>query len=271
MAITSGPQIAISQIHAEVGGTGQASLNDADLLGMIPKSAGVQVAMSEWYGKKAPAQYLGSVSAVQGSSNNTGVFSLSLASLNLQAGDLVIAFAAQEGPGEYYTDLYSSGWASMAPDTPNTQPGHACGYKIMGSTPDSSVGWTLGPYYFSVPFAAIAFRNVSTRTAHNWNGVNYGQSVSIPSRTVSNAGSVSVICTSRGGNNAEDTGTSTLNTPSGWTKAVHRWTSNAGIGYNHEQSVTMFYRMNPPTGTLSPGNHTWYFLGDTKTSHSIFY
>jgi hypothetical protein len=50
MAVTNGPQIAISQIHAEVGGSGQASLNDADIRNMINKGSGAQMAMSMWYG-----------------------------------------------------------------------------------------------------------------------------------------------------------------------------------------------------------------------------
>lgn len=52
MAVTSGPQIALSQIHVEAGGsaTAQASLNDADIRALIGKGSGVQMAMSEWYG-----------------------------------------------------------------------------------------------------------------------------------------------------------------------------------------------------------------------------
>jgi len=57
MAVTDGPQIALSQIHVEAGGsaTAQASLNDADIRDLIGKGAGVQMAMSEWYGASAYA------------------------------------------------------------------------------------------------------------------------------------------------------------------------------------------------------------------------
>lgn len=58
MAVTNGPQIAISQIHVEAGGgaTAQASLNDTDIRDLIGKGAAAQMAMSEWYG--ATASYL---------------------------------------------------------------------------------------------------------------------------------------------------------------------------------------------------------------------
>ena len=274
MAVTNGPQIAISQIHAEVGGTGQASLNDADIRGLIGKGAGAQMAMSEWYGARAPIAYLGSTSTVQGGSNNTGVFSISLTSLGLQQGDMVIVACAQEGPGSGSTKGYTtSGWTQQTPNTYQTSysPGGASYYKIMGATPDTSFGWTLGGYYFGIPMVAVAFRNVGTRKTASWQGVNYGNSVNIPTRNVADAGSVSILTTTRGGNNAEDSPTSRLSTPSGYTKAVTRYSSNAGLGYNWEQAVDIFYKLNCPAGSLNPGTHTWYFYGDANVNHSIFY
>ena len=46
-------QISMSEIRAEVGGSGQCSLNDAAFRDLINKNSGQQQAMSEYYGKKA--------------------------------------------------------------------------------------------------------------------------------------------------------------------------------------------------------------------------
>ena len=55
MAVTSSGQITLNEIHVEAGGTSgsQASLNDADIRGLIGKASGTQMAFSEWYGAQA--------------------------------------------------------------------------------------------------------------------------------------------------------------------------------------------------------------------------
>lgn len=55
MAITTGPQISLNEIHAEVGGTSgsQASLNDADIRALIDKGNESTMQFSEWYGASA--------------------------------------------------------------------------------------------------------------------------------------------------------------------------------------------------------------------------
>ena len=276
MPVTNGPQIDLGQIHAEAGGTAtaQSALNDADIRALIGKASGTQMGMTEWYGAKAPIVYLGSTSTLQGGSNDDGVFSISLTSLGLQQGDMVIVACAQEGPGSGSTRGHTtSGWTQQTPNTyqTSTSPGTAAYYKVMGASPDTSFGWTTGSYYFDLPMVAVAFRNVGTRTAQSISRTTYEQSVNIPTLTVANAGSVSILTTTRGGNNAKDDGTSSLNTPSGYTKAVTRYSINAGIGYNWQQAVDIFYKLNCPAGSLNPGTHSWYFLGDTIVNHSIFY
>ena len=48
---TSGP-ISLNEIHVEAGGTTgtTASINDADIRGLISKASGVTMSFSEWYG-----------------------------------------------------------------------------------------------------------------------------------------------------------------------------------------------------------------------------
>ncbi len=55
MALPSSGQITLDQMHVEVGGsTGTlVTINDADIRGLIGKSAGVQMAFDEWYGASA--------------------------------------------------------------------------------------------------------------------------------------------------------------------------------------------------------------------------
>lgn len=57
MAITTGPQIDMNQIHVEAGGGSgtQHSLNDTDIRALISKGSGVQMAMTEWYGATSAA------------------------------------------------------------------------------------------------------------------------------------------------------------------------------------------------------------------------
>ena len=275
MALQSTGSITLNDIHIEAGGTSatEASINDTDILGLIGAGIETEVEFSDWYGASMPISYIGAVSTVQGSAGSPAY--ISLTSLNLQQGDLVIVAAAQDGPGDTYTNGYTtSGWTAQTPVTYNTatEPGFSSYHKFMGPTPDTSFGWSLGFYNFGIPMVAVAFRNASSRTAQQSASVSYpATSINIPSRNVANSGSLSVITTSRGGNNAFDSGTNILNTPSGWTKAKHEASSNAGIGYNWKQSVDVYYRLNCPTGTLNPGSHGWYFYGDANTNHSIFY
>tara|TARA_Y100001938_G_C8077108_1_gene426756 strand:+ start:1447 stop:1953 length:507 start_codon:yes stop_codon:yes gene_type:complete len=52
MALQSSGAISLNDIHVEAGGSSgtQASLNDADIRGLINKGSGVQMSFSEWYG-----------------------------------------------------------------------------------------------------------------------------------------------------------------------------------------------------------------------------
>lgn len=55
MALQTSGAISLNDIHVEAGGTTgtQASINDADIIGLISKSSGSQMAFSEWYGASA--------------------------------------------------------------------------------------------------------------------------------------------------------------------------------------------------------------------------
>jgi hypothetical protein len=55
MALQTSGQISLNDIHVEAGGSSgtQASLNDADIRGLIDKGSGAQMSFSEWYGATA--------------------------------------------------------------------------------------------------------------------------------------------------------------------------------------------------------------------------
>ena len=55
MALQTSGAISLNDIHVEAGGTSgtQASINDADIRGLIGKSSGSQMSFNEWYGASA--------------------------------------------------------------------------------------------------------------------------------------------------------------------------------------------------------------------------
>ena len=55
MPITTGPQISLNEIHAEVGGTSgsTATINDSDIRALIGKGNEANMQFSEWYGASA--------------------------------------------------------------------------------------------------------------------------------------------------------------------------------------------------------------------------
>lgn len=60
MALQGSGAISLDDIHVEAGGTTstEASINDADIRGLIGKSAGVAMSFSEWYGASAITEQL---------------------------------------------------------------------------------------------------------------------------------------------------------------------------------------------------------------------
>lgn len=92
MPLTSSGQISLNEIHIEAGGTSgtQATVNDADIRGLISKTAGVQMGFDEWYG--ASSVTTGSVSFTSGTFATEG------------SGTLGFTFTASSD-GTYYYDV----------------------------------------------------------------------------------------------------------------------------------------------------------------------
>ena len=248
MAVTNGPQIAISQIHAEVGGTGQASLNDADIRGLINKASGAQMAMSEWYGASAAIQFV--TSALRNSTGASGVRSLSLTGLGIQTGDLVVVASIAQGIGNKWFAPITSGWSQCDGNQGyvNWQTSYRY-YKKMGATVDStfqiSTSETSSEFY-NHPAIVVVFRNTgSSPTNSSATNTTLQQSVYVPgSQTVSNSGSLHIIVATRAANKV-------ANAVSGWTQISN--------GYSSIQFGTTYYNR----------AHLWYKLGVGSGSSNI--
>lgn len=270
MALPSSGQITLNQIHKEAGGPSrtEATINDADIRGLIGAGSATEMEFTDWYGASAAPTYGGASTGILQGTTNGGVKSYSLTSLGAQQGDLVIVATCQDGPGTL-TPYQMSGWTALTPNGTNFTFTQDIYWKVMGSSPETQFRCTLGPYYFAVPVVATCIRGVGGLTASASTGGNMRNNITPVTRTVANAGSVGIVVLCRDDNAA---GTTTSSGPSGYTKAGNKYTSNAGIGYNWEQSVDIFYKLNLPTGSHSPGTVYWsQGYDNTTATTAIFY
>ena len=248
MAVTNGPQIAISQIHAEVGGTGQASLNDPDIRGLIGKGEGVQMNMKEWYGASAAIEFV--TSASRNSTGASGVRSLSLTGLGIQTGDLVVVASIAQGLGDKWFAPITSGWTAC-----DSNQGYVTFqtsyryYKVMGATVDSTfqISTAEGSWEFNdQPAIVVVFRNTGSSPTNSSSTIETNQNTTfVPgAQTVSNADSLHIIVATRAENKVADA-------VSGWTQISN--------GYSSTQSGSTYYNR----------AHLWYKLGVGSGSSNI--
>lgn len=168
--------------------------------------------------------------------------SLSLTSLNLQAGDLVIFSITADS--DTFIDPAPSGYTGMHsgyPDSVLDSIGYAVGYKVMGSPPDSSISLP-DPDPSGPRFQAVAFRNVGTpsTTPDSSQSSATGNIFNISNISVSNDDSVVFFVAAIDDNN------STLTLTAGDTQAGIEQISNRG-------STALVYRTGVSSGTLSSG------------------
>lgn len=268
MALQTSGQISLNDIHLEAGGASgtQAGINDSDIRALISAGSGTEMGFSDFYGASLPAAYRSaSTGFVTG---DAGVQAYSLTSLGAQQGDLVIVATCQDGPASL-TPSGMTGWNSLVPNGTTVTFVQDIYYKVMGASPESSFNCSIGPYPFNIPVVALCISNVGALQTQTYIGQNGVNNIDPPSRTVSNAGSVGIVVLCRDDNAA---GNSTSSGPSGYTKAGNMYTANAGIGFNWEQSVDVFYKLNLPVGTENPSAISWSQGFDNATATTaIFY
>jgi hypothetical protein len=149
MAITTSGQISIQDIMTELGVSGQSALNDEDIRGLIDKSSGAQMSMSEWYGASAipPFDY-GAVSVTTTYSGGQTPAAIGRAGTNfitVAYGSEVRYSSSMDGPwtSGMSTSGLSPGFGVSSSGHSNNDP--ACwtsSGKIYRST-DNGVNWTL--------------------------------------------------------------------------------------------------------------------------------
>lgn len=106
---------------------------------------------------KKDIEYVGYVAASNaGTSPNTDT-TVSLTSLSLQQGDLVLVGISADGN---LTNITTTGYTSIQSDGTDN-PDYVLSYKFMGSTPDTSVSITAGIFAMLTVVVSV-FRNVGS-------------------------------------------------------------------------------------------------------------
>ena len=93
---TSGP-LSLNQIHIEAGGTSgtTASLNDADIRGLIGKASGATMSFSEWYGASAARNTVNLI--ISANTNNYNIKSAAVATGNYVFGATDVTLTINSG------------------------------------------------------------------------------------------------------------------------------------------------------------------------------
>ena len=99
MALQSSGQITLNDIHVEVGGTSgtQASLNDADIRGLINSSSSSEIQLTDFYGASNAAEFMFATSGTANSDHDDISYPIGFYGTGtLQNGDLIIAAVSSD-------------------------------------------------------------------------------------------------------------------------------------------------------------------------------
>lgn len=169
MALQSSGQITLDDIHVEAGGTTgtQASINDADIRGLIGATSGSEMQFSDWYGASSGAEFVGVYTRAETGANGVEEINASdpinLTGAGVQVGDLVvIAIASDASLSADYT------WGGMtltnlAGTGSNGAPGRILQYGFWqsgDSNPYENGGG--GNEGAAISVVAAIFRNTNT-------------------------------------------------------------------------------------------------------------
>ena len=139
-----GVPLSLNEIHIEAGGsTGtNASINDADIRGLIGKTASTTMSFNEWYGASAGPQLIDLYLAQ--STNNSGVNYTWTNTKSVQSGDLVVLFwvSGYANQNEYTWTLNSTNMQHPSSNSTLWQVAydytkHNWGYLFMTSSASS--------------------------------------------------------------------------------------------------------------------------------------
>lgn len=168
MALQSSGQITLDDIHVEAGGTTgtQASINDADIRGLVGATSGSEMQFSDWYGASSGASFVGSYTRQINGTSVLGAITSSnpidLTSNGVQVGDLVVIAITSDNRMTANPTFTGMTLTNLAGTITQTAPGRVLQYGFWQSGDSnpyvSSYIYTGSP---GVVLAAI-FRNTNT-------------------------------------------------------------------------------------------------------------
>lgn len=192
------------------------------------------------------------------STSTTDTNTLSLTGITgLSEGDLVVVIA-QQGTGSI--TVTSTGWSSFMPSFPSSENNVAIRnllfYKVMGSTPDTSVTFTGLPRNSG----AAAFRGckeaaITTHT-FNVNGSGTASSLDPNALIIAYNNSLAVQCA------WIDDDNSTYTPSTGFTTAFQQ--------PNNSGSMAMSYKVDVDAGTLDPDSLSWSSADNLLARQVVF-
>ena len=168
MALQSSGQITLDDIHVEAGGTTgtQASINDADIRGLISATSGSEMQFSDWYNASSSASFVGSYTREISESDALHYIDSStpidVTTAGVQVGDLVVIAISSDFALSADATFTGMTLTNLAGTTQTDAPGRILQYGFWQSG-DSN------PYVSSYtnggrPAAVVAavFRNTNT-------------------------------------------------------------------------------------------------------------
>jgi len=171
MALQSSGQITLDDIHVEAGGTTgtQASINDADIRGLVGATSGAEMQFSDWYGASSSASFVGAYTrAVNASSPALDYITsgnpINLTGAGVQVGDLVVIAMASDT----YLDHTATFTGMTLTDAPSmssgSNPGRIVKYGFWQSGNSNPYTNSYNLYEGGWPIALVAaiFRNTNT-------------------------------------------------------------------------------------------------------------
>ena len=170
MALQSSGQITLDDIHVEAGGTTgtQASINDADIRGLVSATSGSEMQFSDWYGASSSASYVGSYTR-QINDGDALVFidsstPIDLTTAGVQAGDLVVISITSDDKLDVDATFTGMTLTNLAGSTNLQSPGVILRYGIWqsGNSNPYVSSYTVGEGGRPAVVLASIFRNTNT-------------------------------------------------------------------------------------------------------------
>lgn len=170
MALQSSGQITLDDIHVEAGGTTgtQASINDADIRGLISATSGSEMQFSDWYGASSSASFVGSYTRQINQSDALSYIDsstpINVTTAGVQAGDLVVIAITSDDKLDVDATLTGMTLTNLAGSTNLQSPGVILRYGIWQSGNSNPYVSSYGTGEGGRPAVVLAsiFRNTNT-------------------------------------------------------------------------------------------------------------